>query len=233
MPARGEVEIREGTRYLHITSNETIGGIRMIDFPQVGIPLVGDMSSDYLSRPIDWDLFDLVYGGVQKNLAPAGLAVVYIRRRALDRARSDLGSYLRYSWHAESNSLGNTPPMFPIYLMGKVLRQMQAAGGVKALAKASAEKAGRIYQVIDPSDGFYRNPVDPQVRSHMNVVFRLPDASLESLFLKEAEARQMIGLKGHRSVGGCRASLYAALPMASVEALSEFMVEFARNHRAL
>jgi phosphoserine aminotransferase len=233
MPAAGEVEVDGATRYLHVTSNETIGGIRMVDFPRTGIPLVGDMSSDYLSRPIDWDLFDLIYGGVQKNLAPAGLAVVYVRRRALDRARSDLGSYLRYSWHAESNSLGNTPPMFPIYLMGKVLARMQAAGGVKALEKHAAEKAGRLYQIIDDSEGFYRNPVDPLVRSHMNVVFRLPDASLESLFLKEAEARRMIGLKGHRSVGGCRASLYAALPMESVEVLAEFMGEFARNHRAL
>jgi phosphoserine aminotransferase len=233
MPAAGEVEVDGATRYLHVTSNETIGGIRMVDFPRTGIPLVGDMSSDYLSRPIDWDLFDLIYGGVQKNLAPAGLAVVYVRRRALDRARSDLGSYLRYSWHAESNSLGNTPPMFPIYLMGKVLARMQAAGGVKALEKHAAEKAGRLYQIIDDSEGFYRNPVHPLVRSHMNVVFRLPDASLESLFLKEAEARRMIGLKGHRSVGGCRASLYAALPMESVEVLAEFMGEFARNHRAL
>jgi phosphoserine aminotransferase len=226
-------EIASGTRYLHVTSNETIGGIRMVDFPRPDVPLVGDMSSDYLSRPIEWDLFDLVYGGVQKNLAPAGMAVVYIRKQALDNARRDLGSYLRYDWHAKSNSLGNTPPMFPIYVMGKVLRRMQAAGGLQTMEKQAGEKAGRLYQTIDQSEGFYRNPVDERLRSHMNVVFRLPDPSLESLFLKEAESRHMIGLKGHRSVGGCRASLYAALPMDSVDALSDLMEEFARSHRAL
>lgn len=226
-------EVTPKTRYLHVTSNETIGGIRMVDFPRPGVPLVGDMSSDYLARPIEWDLFDLVYGGVQKNLAPAGMAVVYVRQAALEKARQDLGSYLRYDWHAQTNSLGNTPPMFPIYLMGKVLRRMQAMGGVQALEKQTAKKAGRLYQTIDQSEGFYRNPVDERFRSHMNVVFRLPEPSLESLFLKEAESRHMIGLKGHRSVGGCRASLYAALPMDSVDALSEFMEEFARSHRAL
>ncbi|MGH9892417.1 MAG: 3-phosphoserine/phosphohydroxythreonine transaminase, partial [bacterium] len=131
-------DIRPGTRYLHVTSNETIGGIRMVDFPRPDIPLVGDMSSDYLSRPIDWDLFDLVYGGVQKNLAPAGMAVVYVRQSALEKARQDLGSYLRYDWHAKMNSLGNTPPMFPIYLMGKVLRRMHTAGGVRASEKQAA-----------------------------------------------------------------------------------------------
>jgi phosphoserine aminotransferase len=233
MPTVDEVKLIDGTRYLHVTSNETIGGIRMVDFPRPGVPLVGDMSSDYLSRPIEWDLFDLVYGGVQKNLAPAGMAVVYIRRDAIDNARTDLGSYLRYGWHAKSNSLGNTPPMFSIYLMGKVLRRMEASGGVRALEKQAAEKAGRIYQTIDRSEGFYRNPVGERFRSHMNVVFRLPEPSLEALFLKEAESRHMIGLKGHRSVGGCRASLYAALPIDSVEVLSEFMEEFARSHRAL
>lgn len=233
MPKPGDLEIAPDTRYLHVTSNETIGGIRTVDFPRLGIPLVGDMSSDYLSRPIDWDLYDLVYGGVQKNLAPAGMAVVYIRKSVMDAARSDLGSYLRYGWHAASGSLGNTPPMFPIYLMGKVLKRMEAAGGVGAMEEQAAAKAGRIYRIIDESDGFYRNPVDQRVRSHMNVVFRLPDEALESLFVKEAEAQHLIGLKGHRSVGGCRASLYAALPMDSVAVLSGFMEEFARSHRAL
>ena len=227
------LEISPATRYLHVTSNETIGGIRMVDFPRPGVPMVADMSSDYLSRPLPWDLFDLVYGGVQKNLAPAGMAVVYIRKRLLEDPPPALGSYLRYDWHAKSNSLGNTPPMFPIYLMGKVLRRMEAAGGVRAMEKLAAEKAGRLYQTIDRSEGFYRNPVDSKFRSHHNVVFRLPEPSLEGLFVKEAEARNMIGLKGHRSVGGCRASLYAALPMDSVEALSEFMTDFARRHRAL
>ena len=219
MPAADEIDLSPGARYLHVTSNETIGGIRMVDFPALDVPLVGDMSSDYLSRPIDWRLYDLVYGGVQKNLAPSGLAVIYVRKSVLDEANTELGSFLRYRWHAETGSLGHTPPMFPIYLMGKVLARMEAAGGVEALEQEAAAKSGRIYQVIDQSEGFYRNPVDTAVRSHMNVVFRLPDEALEKLFVKEAESRHMIGLKGHRSVGGCRASLYAALEMSSVDAL--------------
>lgn len=233
MPEESTIDLSPGARYLHVTSNETIGGIRMVDFPSLGVALVGDMSSDFLARPIDWNLFDVVYGGVQKNLAPAGMAVVYVRKSVLENEPTGLGSFLRYRWHAETGSLGHTPPMFPIYLMGKVLARMEAAGGVTELEKQAARKAGRIYEVIDGSEGFYSNPVDPRVRSHMNVVFRLPEESLEALFVKEADARQLIGLKGHRSVGGCRASLYAALEMSSVDALAEFMEEFAREHRAL
>ncbi len=232
MPQPDEIALKPNSRYLHVTSNETIGGIRMIDFPDLGLPLVGDMSSDYLSRPIDWRLFDLVYGGVQKNLAPAGMAVVYVRRSALENARTDVGSFLRYAWHAETKSLGHTPPMFPIYLMGKVLRMMKAGGGVEQLERQSAAKAAALYNVIDVSDGFYTNPVEPTVRSQMNVVFRLPDENLEAQFVKEATALDMIGLKGHRSVGGCRASLYAALPFESVEMLAEFMVDFADRNRS-
>lgn len=226
MPTALEIQLRPATRYLHITTNETINGIRMVDFPRLDAPLVADMSSDYLSRPIDWELYDLVYGGVQKNLAPAGMAVIYVRRSAIEAANDNLGSFLRYSWHSETRSLGHTPPMFPIYLMGKVLRRMKSNGGVRALEKVAAEKAGLLYRVIDESEGFYRNPADHKVRSHMNVVFRLPEEALEKRFLKEAETRDMIGLRGHRSVGGCRASLYAALPMSSVEVLADFMVEF-------
>lgn len=226
MPAPLEIELRPATRYLHITTNETIGGIRMVDFPRPGVPMVADMSSDYLARPIEWDLYDLVYGGVQKNLAPAGMAVVYVRRSAIEAANDNLGSFLRYSWHAETKSLGHTPPMFSVYLMGKVLKRMKANGGVRAQERAAAEKAGLLYRVIDESEGFYVNPVDRNVRSNMNVVFRLKDEAAERHFLKEAESRDMIGLKGHRSVGGCRASVYAALPMESVVALADFMKEF-------
>lgn len=226
MPMPREIELRPQTRYLHITTNETIGGIRMVEFPRPDLPMIADMSSEFLARPIEWDLYDLVYGGVQKNLAPAGMAVVYIRKSAIEGSNADLGSFLRYSWHAETKSLGHTPPMFPIYLMGKVLRRMKAAGGVRALEKEAQEKSGLLYRIIDESGGFYSNPVDPAARSHMNVVFRLRDEAAERAFLKEAEVRHMIGLKGHRSVGGCRASLYAALSMDSVELLSDFMKEF-------
>ncbi|HSL27393.1 MAG TPA: 3-phosphoserine/phosphohydroxythreonine transaminase [Acidimicrobiia bacterium] len=231
MPSPSQIEALPGTRYLHITTNETIGGIRLVEMPEAVAPMVADMSSEYLARPIDWSRYDLVYGGVQKNLAPAGMAVVYVRREALEKARADLGAALRYRWYAENRSLGNTPPMFAIYLMGKVLGRMKAAGGIRALEKAAAVKAGTIYQVIDESGGFYRNPVDPAVRSHMNVVFRLADEALEKQFLKEAESAAMIGLKGHRSVGGLRASLYAALPLSSVEFLADFMREFQASNR--
>lgn len=231
MPDPSEITVRPGSRYLHVTTNETIGGIRMVDFPSPDLPLVADMSSEYLARPVDWSLYDLVYGGVQKNLAPSGMAVVYVRREALDRARTDLGAALRYRWYAENRSLGNTPPMFPIYLMGKVLSRMKDQGGIAALEKQAAERAGLVYGAIDGSEGFYLNPVDPAHRSHMNVVFRLADQALERQFLEEAEAAGMIGLKGHRSVGGCRASLYAALPLSSVEFLTGFMREFQASHR--
>ena len=230
MPRFDEIEIRPMTRYLHVTTNETIGGIRMVEVPALGVPLVADMSSDYLSRPIDWSLYDLVYGGVQKNLAPAGMAVVYVRKACLETARTDLGSFLRYAWHAETRSLGHTPPMFAIYLMSKVLARMKADGGIREVERNAADKAAILYRAIDDSDGFYRNPVDPGVRSHMNIVFRLPDETLEKDFVAESEAAGMVGLKGHRSVGGLRASLYYALPMTSVEYLAGFMADFRATH---
>lgn len=228
MPAPEEVEVAPDTVYLHVTSNETIGGIRMTAYPTHG-RLVADMSSDYLSRPIEWDRFDLVYGGVQKNLAPAGMAVVFVRRSALDRLAPQLPKYLDYRWHVETDSLGNTPPMFPIYVMGKVLERVVAAGGMAAVEAAAEAKAALIYDQIDASDGFYISPVAGADRSLMNVVFRLPSEELERAFLKGAAERRMVGLKGHRSVGGCRASLYAAIPRESVEALSAYMEEFRRS----
>jgi phosphoserine aminotransferase len=231
MPAAGEVSVEPDTRYLHVTTNETIGGIRMIDLPDAGVPLVGDMSSEYLARPIDWDRFDLVYGGVQKNLAPSGMVVVFVRQALIESSPAHLPKYLRYDWHAGANSLANTPAMFSTYVMGKVLARIEALGGIPALEAQSAAKAALLYRAIDQSDGFYRNPVDPAVRSHMNVVFRLATDELEKQFLAEAERRNMVGLKGHRSVGGCRASLYAALELSSVEALVELMEEFAGDHR--
>lgn len=226
MPRSDEVVTRPGTRYLHVTTNETIGGIRMVGFPETGIPLVADMSSEYLARPIEWHRYDLVYGGVQKNLGPAGLAVVFARREAIERSARPLGDYLSYRFHADSRSLGNTPPMFSIYLMGKVLQRIHERGGIEALERESAEKSRKVYEAIDRSEGFYRSLVDREVRSHMNVVFRLPTPELDAAFLTEADEHGLSGLKGHRSVGGCRASLYAALEMRSVEALVAFMEGF-------
>lgn len=230
MPEPGDVQIRPGTRYLHVTSNETIDGIRLTSLPEVDVPLVMDMSSDYLARPVRWERYDLVYGGVQKNLAPAGMALVFVRRSAVEE-RADLGTYLRYSTHVKGDSLANTPPMFQVYVMGKVLAHLSGRGGLAGLEERTDAKAALVYEAIEGSDGFYRSPVDPRFRSHTNVVWRLPDEELEGRFVAEAKRAGMIGLKGHRSVGGIRASLYAATEIPSVEALVDFMGDFAARHR--
>ena len=227
MPDDGEIEIQADTRYLHVTSNETIGGIRMTRWPDVGVKLVADMSSDYLSRPIPWDLFDLVYGGAQKNLGPAGATLVFIRESVLEGLDAEVGAYLRYSTHADKGSLYNTPPVFSIYLMGKVLEWMKGEGGVPEMERRAAERSGLIYDAIELSDGYYTSPVEADARSHMNVVFRLPSEELEAEFVERASGEGLSGLKGHRSVGGIRASMYNALPVAGAEALVAFMTSFA------
>jgi phosphoserine aminotransferase len=226
MPSDDELEILPGTRYLHITSNETIEGIRMASFPDVDVPLVGDMSSDYLSRPIPWERFDVVYGGAQKNLGPAGLAVMVVRTSVLDEMNPDLPSYLRLGAHADKNSLMNTPPMFAIYVTGKVLRWMRDLGGVAAMEERAARRSGAVYEAIDGSDGFYRSPVEPAHRSHMNIVFRTPSDELDAAFLAGAEKEGLVNLKGHRSVGGIRASIYNAMTDEGVEALVGSMSAF-------
>jgi phosphoserine aminotransferase len=230
MPATSEITLQPDTRYLHITSNETIGGIRMTEWPEVDVPMIADMSSDYMSRPIPWEKFDLVYGGAQKNLGPAGATLVFVRKSVLDDCNTDIGQYLRYSVHAEKNSLFNTPPVFTIYMIGKVLKWMQAKGGLPVIEKEAAEKAGRLYEVIDSSGGWYSCPVATENRSHMNVVFRLPSEDLEKQFLQEADAAGMKNLKGHRSVGGCRASIYNAMPYEGVDALARFMERFQQDN---
>jgi phosphoserine aminotransferase len=226
MPRDDELEIRTGSRYLHVTSNETIEGIRMPSFPEVDLPLVADMSSDYVSRPIPWERFDLVYGGAQKNLGPAGLAVVIVRTALLEETRQDLSSYLRLSAHAEKDSLLNTPAMFSIWVMGKVLGWIQGQGGVAAMAERAERRSGAVYQAVDASGGFYRSPVEVADRSHMNVVFRTPSDDLDAAFLKGAEQEGLVNLKGHRSVGGIRASIYNAMTDQGVEALIGFMQAF-------
>lgn len=228
-PHSSELEIGDNTRYLHMTTNETIGGVQFKEWPDVAVPLVADMSSDFMSRPIPWDKFDLVYGGVQKNLAPAGAALGFIRRSILAHTRRDLASYLRYDIHASKDSMYNTPPVFTIYVMEKVLRWIRDQGGLPAMENAAARRAGLVYRTIDESGGFYTNPIEPDSRSNMNVVFRIAEPDLEPQFIAEATAGGMSGLKGHRSVGGCRASMYNAMPQAGAEALAEFMVDFQRR----
>ncbi|MEE3286835.1 MAG: 3-phosphoserine/phosphohydroxythreonine transaminase [Pseudomonadota bacterium] len=230
MPSTDEIEIQPDSRYLHLTSNETIGGIRFSDWPQVGVPLIADMSSDYMSRPIPWERFDLVYGGAQKNLGPAGMALVIIRKTVARENNQEIGRYLRYDIQADKGSMFNTPPVFPIYMLGKVLRWMRDQGGVAAMERQAEEKAGMLYDAIDGSGGYYRCPVDTGSRSVMNVVFRLPNEELEKTFLSEADAAGLLNLKGHRSVGGIRASIYNAMPSEGVEALSTFMSDFQSAH---
>ncbi|MDE0232126.1 MAG: 3-phosphoserine/phosphohydroxythreonine transaminase [bacterium] len=229
MPRSGEIATEPDTAYLHVTSNETINGIRMTESLDVATPQVCDMSSDFLARPIDWDRYQLVYGGVQKNLAPAGMALVFIRRSVLENISPALPRILDYRWYAEKESLGNTPPVFPIYLMGKMLKRLRDLGGIPGLEERTARKARLLYDVIDRSDGYYRNPVERRYRSHTNVVFRLPTPEAEARFLRESEAAGLVGLRGHKSVGGCRASLYAGLEVDSAERLASFMDEFRLN----
>jgi phosphoserine aminotransferase len=227
MPRADELEILPKTRYLHVTSNETIEGIRMASFPEVDVPLVADMSSDYVSRRVPWKRFDLVYGGSQKNLGPAGLVVVVVRRDVAAEPERPIGSYLRYDLHAGARSLLNTPPMFAIYLMGKVLAWIDDLGGIDAMEDRARRRSGSVYDAIDASGGFYRSPAEPADRSHMNVVFRTPSPDLDAAFLKGAEGERLVNLKGHRSVGGVRASIYNAMSDEGVDALLAHMRRFA------
>ena len=232
MPKNSEIELQPNTRYLHITTNETIGGIRTIEWPEVDIPLVADMSSDFMTRSIPWDKFDIVYGGAQKNLGPAGMAIVFIRKSILDKTNRNIGGYLRFDIHCKKESLYNTPPVFAIYMMGKVLKWMKGLGGLKAIEKRADDKAAVVYEVIDGSNGYYNCPVVKEYRSVMNIIFRLPKEELEAKFIKEATAAGFIGLKGHRDVGGCRASCYNAMSMEGVQALKVFMDKFQKENPA-
>ena len=229
-PETGEISIQHDTKWLHITSNETIRGIRFEQFPDVDIPMVADMSSDFLSRSIDWSKFDLVYGGAQKNLGPAGLAIVIVRRESLGKHGRNLPTYLDYQFHDKNDSLGNTPPMFPIYVMGKVLDWMEENGGLTEFERRAEIRSSLIYEVIDNSDGWYSSPVATGSRSMMNIIFHLPDETLENKFIEEATALDLMNLKGHRSVGGVRTSLYNAMPIESAEILSNFMKDFLESN---
>lgn len=231
MPRPEEIEVRPETRYLHVTSNETIDGTQMFAWPDLDVPLVADMSSDYMSRPIPWDRFDVVYGGAQKNLGPSGVTIVFVRKSVLETTNRELGAYLRYDVHADGDSLYNTPPVFAIWIVGKVLRWVTRQGGVSAMEAAAREKSGVLYDAIAASEGFYRSPVESESRSLMNVVFRLPTEDLEAEFVAAASAAGLVGLKGHRSVGGCRASLYNALPVQGAEVLAGFMAQFQADLR--
>ncbi len=231
LPKASSLETDPNAAYLHLTSNETIGGIQWKEWPHTGsVPLICDMSSDLLSRAVPVEKFALIYGGAQKNLGPAGVTVAIIRDDMLERCPETLTAYLDYRTHAEKNSLYNTPPVFAIWVIQLVLERMKRLGGMKAMEEHNAAKAAEVYKAIDTSGGFYRCPVDKDVRSLMNLVFRLPSEDLEKRFINQATEEGFLGLKGHRSVGGCRASLYNAMPLEGARALGEFMNEFARKN---
>jgi phosphoserine aminotransferase len=231
LPEPTSVRVPDDSAYLHLTSNETIGGVQWQQFPASGaVPLVADMSSDIMSRRIPVERFGLIYAGAQKNLGPAGLTVVIITEDLLQRSSKNLPAYLSYRTHAEENSLYNTPPVFSVWVLGLMLQWVQEQGGLEAVQKRNEQKAALIYRAIDSSGGFYRSPIDPPVRSTMNVVFRLPSEELEKKFLGESEKAGMLGLKGHRSVGGCRASLYNGMPLEGAQALASLMREFAARN---
>ncbi len=234
VPQQSELSLTPGAAYLHCTSNETIHGVEYaVDpttpFPKAadGVPVVVDMSSDILGRRIDASQFDLIYAGAQKNIGPSGVTIVCMKKELVAKGRKDLPAIFQYRTAAENQSLYNTPPTFGIYLVRNVLSMLEDSGGVPAMEERNKKKAGLLYAAIDGSGGFYRCPVDRACRSIMNVVWRLPSSELEETFVKEAQAANMIGLKGHRSVGGIRASLYNAVEPAWVETLTSFMKDFA------
>ncbi|OQY33772.1 MAG: phosphoserine transaminase [Spirochaetaceae bacterium 4572_59] len=231
LPDTASLKASAGSEYFHITSNETIGGVQWKNFPDTGdVPIICDMSSDILSRPVPFEKFGMIYAGAQKNLGPSGLAIVIIREDMLNRCPDNITAYLDYRIHAEKDSLYNTPPVFPIYAMSKVLEKVKVDGGLDGVMKRNNEKAGMLYDIIDNSTDFYRNPVEKSVRSEMNVVFTMANEDLEKKFVAEAKAMGMVGLKGHKSVGGCRASIYNSMAVEHVATLGKFMKDFQKNN---
>ncbi|MCI0666798.1 MAG: 3-phosphoserine/phosphohydroxythreonine transaminase [Methylococcaceae bacterium] len=230
IPEEATWDLKKSAAYLHYTSNETIGGIEFPGIPACGgLPVVCDMSSNILSRPIEVDRFALIYAGAQKNMGAAGITVVIVRNELLARASRKLPSMLDYAQHAKNQSMLNTPPTFIWYLLGLVLDWIKSLGGLESLARMNSRKAAKLYQAIDDSS-FYSNPIQPKFRSRMNIPFILADAALDERFLAEAEQEGLMNLKGHRSVGGMRASIYNAMPEAGVDRLVSFMGEFERRY---
>jgi len=232
LPDIASLKVNPDSAYLHITSNETIQGMQWQEFPEAGnVPLISDMSSDIMSRSLPIEKFGLIYAGAQKNLGTAGVTVVIIRDNLLSRCPDTLTAYLNYNTHVEKNSLYNTPPVFSIYVLKLVLQWVKKQGGLKAMEELVERRSSMLYNAIDESNGYYSCPVDRSCRSRMNVVFRLPNEELEKKFSEEATKQGMIGLKGHRSVGGCRASIYNAMPEEGVSKLVNFMKDFASKNK--
>ncbi len=229
-----EFQLSENPAYLHITTNNTIAGTQFKAIPEVpaDVPLIADMSSDIMSKPLDVSKFGVIYAGAQKNIGPAGVTLVLIRKDMVEKLQENLPTMLSYKTHIDKDSMHNTPPTFIIYIVGLVMKWIQNKGGLVAIEKMNIEKANYIYDTIDNSNDYYRGTVAKEDRSLMNITFRLPSEELEAKFIKEAAAIGMSGLKGHRSVGGCRASTYNALPMEATKALAKFMKEFMKANPA-
>jgi len=229
-PKISDYNISKDAEYVHICSNETIGGIRFFEFPETGnIPLIADMSSEIMSREIDVNKFGMIYAGAQKNIGPSGIALVIIKKELMDRIPENLSVFLKYSTHAENQSMYNTPNTWGIYIIKLVCDYLEDLGGISAVQKINEEKATLLYKTLDSSD-FWKTVTDKESRSIMNVVWRMKSEDLEKKFISEAKTANMIGLKGHRSVGGIRASIYNAVPMDNVKALVDFMKEFERKN---
>jgi phosphoserine aminotransferase len=230
LPSAAEIQCDPNAAYLYFTSNETIHGVEWTTEPvtPANVPLVCDMSSDFVSRPVDVSKYALIFAGAQKNAGPSGVTMVIVRDDMLARVPANLPVMLDYQILADTGSLHNTPPCYSIYIVGLVFKWLKGLGGLSGIARINQEKAGLVYQAIDSSGGFYRGHAAPEARSMMNIPFRLPTEDLEKLFVKESEAKNLVGLKGHRSVGGLRASVYNALPLESVKELVAFMKEFQR-----
>jgi phosphoserine aminotransferase len=230
VPRQDELRLTAGAAYVHMTSNNTIEGTEYKDLPDVGdVPLVSDTSSDMFSRPLDVARHGLIYAGAQKNLGPSGVTLVIVREDLLHRSQKSLPTMLNYAVHAENRSLYNTPPAFGVYALGLVMKWILAQGGLAAIAQVNERKAAKLYAEIDRT-GFYRGTADRACRSLMNVTFRLRSEALEGVFVKESTQAGLDGLKGHRSVGGMRASIYNAFPETGIDALVGFMKEFERTH---
>jgi phosphoserine aminotransferase len=230
IPPRCEWKVDPDAAYLHYTANETIGGVEFFDVPETnGVPLVADMSSNFLSRPVDVTKYALIYAGAQKNFGPSGLAVVIVREDFIGQTVPGTPSMFDYKIHADNGSMFNTPPTYAWYIAGLVFEWLKVKGGLKAMAEINERKAKKLYDFIDSTGGFYKNPVEPKSRSWMNVPFTLKSETLDEDFLKGAKAAKLLQLKGHRSVGGMRASIYNAMPEAGIDALIVYMKEFMRT----
>ena len=227
-----DIKFDDDSDFAYITSNNTIYGTQYKEFPTTKAPLIVDASSDIFSYAVDWSKVDLLFAGAQKNAGPSGVTIVIIKKELMDRVTENIPTILRYKTHADNNSLYNTPPTFGIYLLGLIMKWIEKQGGIKGIQKKNEQKAALLYDAIDNSNGFYVGHAQKDSRSLMNVSFNIKDknADLEAMLIKEAEANDMIGLKGHRSIGGLRASIYNAMSLEGIQALVDLMQKFAKKH---